>query len=385
MAPLKSTSADKTKNAKPSSIAGWRKRLTAFEQELIDEVWQEFLNTGTWPMFRVLFSRYGKQKVEQALTHLTDAVGWDENGSGRWKHYRLTLLGVLLTSEGETLQNLLVGFFEFQRYLFNEQPHESYSQHSEIAKYLGLSSAETSTLGLLLAFGSLGGSSEGAETWGASAMDEASEFPAQGNLFKEFERWLLGRYSNPLRTTNSFLNRRSFEDNFLPGMVGYPSVSQDPHPPEINASLRRLRQQFPDSSKLGFLVMRFSDVKPMKAIVKAIKQAGRKLGITILRADENPFHSELWGNVRTLLHGCSFGIAIYERIETNEPNANVGLEVGYLMAMNKPVLLLKDRTVSALHSDIAGKLYVEFDTHSPQISIPKALESWLIANGIVVK
>jgi hypothetical protein len=63
-----------------------------------------------------------------------------------------------------------------------------------------------------------------------------------------------------------------------------------------------------------------------------------------------------WGNVRTHLHGCGFGVAVYERIQTNEPSANVGLEVGYLMAMNKPVLLLKDSTVETLQADLAGKL-----------------------------
>ncbi len=130
--------------------------------------------------------------------------------------------------------------------------------------------------------------------------------------------------------------------------------------------------------------MRFTAAKPFAKIVEIIKQTGEQHGLTIIRADENEFHADLWGNVRTHLHGCGFGIAVYERIETNEPNANVGLEVGYLMAMNKPVLLFKDKTVETLPADLAGKLYKLFDPHDPEGTIPTQLTKWLEDYGIVI-
>jgi hypothetical protein len=54
------------------------------------------------------------------------------------------------------------------------------------------------------------------------------------------------------------------------------------------------------------------------------------------------------------------------------------------MAMNKPVLLLKDRTLPAIQSDLAGKLYKQFDPHDAAGSIPPLLEAWFKDNGIVV-
>lgn len=162
------------------------------------------------------------------------------------------------------------------------------------------------------------------------------------------------------------------------------STLAQPHPPEIAISLDRLRAKYPDPKKLGFLVMRFAAAKPFANIVEVIKKAGEEHGLTIVRADEHEFHGDLWGNVRTHLHGCGFGIAVYERIETNEPNANVGLEVGYLMAMNKPVLLLKDKTVPALQADLAGKLYKNFDPHDSAGTIPEQMTKWLVDNGIIV-
>src|SRR5260370_17670206 len=129
--------------------------------------------------------------------------------------------------------------------------------------------------------------------------------------------------------------------------------------------------------------MRFAAAKPYGRIVRVIKATAEEHGLVVIRADENDFHADLWGNVRTLLHGCGFGIAVYERIETDEANANVGLEVGYLMAMNKPVLLLKDKTLPAIQSDLAGKPYKPFDPHYPDGPTPPLLENCLTAHALL--
>ncbi len=149
-------------------------------------------------------------------------------------------------------------------------------------------------------------------------------------------------------------------------------------------SIDRLRERYPDPKKLGFLIMRFAAAKPFARIVEVIQKTAAEHGLTVLRADAHEFHAGVLENVRTYLHGCGFGIAVYERIETEEPNANVGLEVGYLMAMNKPVLLLKDKTVPTLQADLAGKLYKPFDPHDPENTIPAQLTKWLEDYGIIV-
>jgi hypothetical protein len=155
-----------------------------------------------------------------------------------------------------------------------------------------------------------------------------------------------------------------------------------PHPPEITISLERLRQKYPNANKLGFLIMRFRDAKPFGRIVQVIKDTAANYDLSIVRADEHEFHPELWGNIQTFLHGCGFGISIHERIETNEHNANIGLEIGYLMAMRKPLLLLKDRTLETLQSDLAGKLYKAFDPHDPEKTVPDLLKKWFADYGI---
>jgi len=79
-----------------------------------------------------------------------------------------------------------------------------------------------------------------------------------------------------------------------------------------------------------------------------------------------------------MIYGCGFGISVFERIEADDFNPNVSLEVGYMMALNaKSICFLKDKTLKALQTDIIGKLYKPFDTRNAKKTIPPALEKWL--------
>jgi hypothetical protein len=185
------------------------------------------------------------------------------------------------------------------------------------------------------------------------------------------------------RLGEEFEATRSMLQKARETVLAYQRLAQ-PRPPEIGISLARLRERYPDYATCGVLIMRFAAAKPYTRIIDVIDETARSQGVSILRADAHDFHSDLLSNVRTYLHGCSFGIAVYERIESDGPNANVGLEVGYLMALNKPVLLLKDRTLPSLQADLAGRLYRTFDPHDPEGTIPYQLTKWFVDQGIVV-
>ena len=107
-------------------------------------------------------------------------------------------------------------------------------------------------------------------------------------------------------------------------------------------------------------------------LVKALKAHG----IHGLRADEKDYTPDLLPNVRVYMHGCDFGVAIFERIESDDPNPNIALEVGYMMALGKHVLLLK-----SLPTDIVGRLYSSFDQLHPS-SISTAVQDWLTRKGL---
>lgn len=154
-------------------------------------------------------------------------------------------------------------------------------------------------------------------------------------------------------------------------------------PIEIQESLKRFNQDYPDSNKAAFIMMQFGKTRAHTQIVEAIKGALTPFNIVALRADDKQYHDDLFWNVITYLHGCGFGIAIFERIEAEEFNPNVSLEVGYMLALRKPVCLLKDRTLKTLHTDLIGKLYKVFDPQGPHETIPKEISKWLSDKGII--
>ncbi len=129
-------------------------------------------------------------------------------------------------------------------------------------------------------------------------------------------------------------------------------------------------------------MMRFGNTKAHKSIVAAIRTALDPLGITVVRADDKQYHDDLFPNVLTYIHGCGFGIAVFERIETEQFNPNVALEVGYMFALKKDVCLLKDKTLNTLHADLVGKLYRVFDALDPGATIPGELSRWLGDKGL---
>jgi hypothetical protein len=154
-------------------------------------------------------------------------------------------------------------------------------------------------------------------------------------------------------------------------------------PAGIQMSLERFREDHPDSAKVAFVMMQFGRTRAHEGIVEAIRKGLAPFNITAVRADDKEYHEDLFPNVRTYLHGCGFGVAVFERIEAEDFNPNVSLEVGYLLAMGKPVCLLKDRTLKTLHTDLVSRLYRTFDPFNPMETIPPEISRWLSDRKLV--
>ena len=154
-------------------------------------------------------------------------------------------------------------------------------------------------------------------------------------------------------------------------------------PPELAESLKRFRKDHPNPVGCAFVMMRFGTTKAHTEIIQSIRDALAKHGVEALRADDKDYHDDLFWNILTYIHGCGFGIAVFERIEQEEFNPNVALEVGYTMALKKPVLLLKDSTLKNLNADLVGKLYKIFDPQGISGSIGQQIQRWLKDKSLI--
>jgi hypothetical protein len=154
-------------------------------------------------------------------------------------------------------------------------------------------------------------------------------------------------------------------------------------PPEIQNSIESFFSDHPANISTAFIMMRFGTTPAHKKITQAIQSCLEPFGIPALRADDKEYHRDLFSNILTYVYGCKFGIAVFERIDGDEFNPNVSLEVGYMLALAKPVCFLKDRTLRTMPSDLIGKLYRSFDPQGPARSIPPELRKWCKDQGII--
>jgi nucleoside 2-deoxyribosyltransferase len=155
-------------------------------------------------------------------------------------------------------------------------------------------------------------------------------------------------------------------------------IEPTPTPPAaIAESLSRFQVHHRNPNRTAFIMMQFRDTEQHTTISEAIKNSLGKHRISGVRADDKEYHDDLFPNVLTYMHGCGFGIAVFERIEEEAFNPNVSLEIGYMLALGKPVCFLKDRTLKSLNADLIGRLYREFDSYKPDTSIPPQLNKWL--------
>lgn len=157
----------------------------------------------------------------------------------------------------------------------------------------------------------------------------------------------------------------------------------DKIPIEIQESLKKFKEDHPDHKKVGFIMMQFGKTDRHTNILIAIRKTLAENGLIGLRADEKSYHDDNYYNILTYLYGCGYGVAVFEIITKPQFNPNISLEVGYLLGLNKPVCLLKKKSLKALHSDLVGKLYRVFDIENCDNSILMELSNWLFDKGLI--
>jgi protein-tyrosine-phosphatase len=142
---------------------------------------------------------------------------------------------------------------------------------------------------------------------------------------------------------------------------------------------------FPNPRSNVFLMMRFRDTKQHQAIEQAISSILVDYSLKPLRTDFKHYQHELWANVQAYMDASNYGIAVFEQIDEADINPNVSLELGYMLGKNKNCLLLKEKRITKLQSDLVGHLYREFDSYNIEETVKTEVQYWLRDIGIAKK
>lgn len=145
----------------------------------------------------------------------------------------------------------------------------------------------------------------------------------------------------------------------------------------LEAGLRAFLDDHPDPAKNVFVMMRFENTAEFRTVHETIVATLAERGLHGVRADDRAYHQDLWANVEIYLTGCQLGIAVFEDFETRDHNPNVALELGYMKAKQRRCLILKERTLPAVPTDIVGSLYQGFDKFNIADTVKEQVVRWV--------
>lgn len=135
----------------------------------------------------------------------------------------------------------------------------------------------------------------------------------------------------------------------------------------------------PDYDRNVFVMMSFAGETSLTAVWSEIGAALEAHRMKALRADQKTYGQsrQIWDNLITYMHGCRHGIAVLEHETVDEFNPNVALEYGFMRALGKNVLLLKEKRFRKVRADILGTIWMEFDVTNLKESIRRAVDQWV--------
>jgi hypothetical protein len=352
-----------------------RAQLTPVQQAIINTIWLYDREKNQGIPCLTLYDLFGSEEaVWSALEPLGGDIAYIPKYDGGKRRFHLTFLGRLLAEQGEELEELLVRYLEYVQKQLKIDGELNKIDLQEAMTAIGFSPEQKDFFKNMLYRTPYHGGGGGDETGLPPDVDEWYFAP---DMHAYVQQRALRRYdpATPIDGGRPIYIQ-----------VASPYVFENIHMPEstpleISESLERFRKDHPDPSKVAFVMMRFGQTPAHNNIVAGIQAALASSDIVSVRADEKEYHEDLFQNIQTYIYGCAFGVAVFERLEEENFNPNVSLEVGYMMALKKPICLLKDRTLKTLHTDLIGKLYRVFDPQDPSGSISVELSKWLKDKG----
>jgi hypothetical protein len=148
--------------------------------------------------------------------------------------------------------------------------------------------------------------------------------------------------------------------------------------------LDRFFQDHPDYEHNVFVMMRFREEPHYVSLFEIIRRTLAGYGLKALRVDMRsyPDDDDLWANIVVYMMGCARGIAIFDDFEDRDFNPNVAIEYGFMRALSKRVLILKEQRMPRVPADVTGSRFRPFDMMRLEETVARQVEAWLGDIGI---
>ncbi len=151
-------------------------------------------------------------------------------------------------------------------------------------------------------------------------------------------------------------------------------------PALFEEGISRFLQDHPGDRNV-FIMTRYpkdDDSYELKPSIDLCRDSLRELGMVAHLASDSAVHDQLFANVGVYLWSCDFGLAILEERE-KELNYSVVLETGAMLVTGRRCLLLKDKSVKRLPTDLIAHIHKEVDLDKLE-TVRAAIREWVTAD-----
>lgn len=118
------------------------------------------------------------------------------------------------------------------------------------------------------------------------------------------------------------------------------------------------------------------DDDPMEMALTVSRDTCLQLGLELHLADDRIVDDILFGNVGAAMWACRYGIAILENTVEEGLNYNAVLEAGAMLVTGRRCLILKDKTIPTLPTDLTGHIRESVNIREPA-SLRKTIRKWI--------
>jgi hypothetical protein len=202
-----------------SSTEQIRESFTDDQKDALSIIWDYFLSEGEWIPLRALHKQFGGKAEARAILDRLGGSIVSILGRPDLDRYQLTLLGILLTSNGEGYEQLLARYLRFVKEKSYEEPKRTDVSCEEVAQALRLNSQEVTILGHLVRYDWLSsGGSFGKDHWTAGIPRNIEDIPDDVLLYLQ---QTVGERFDPNVPLDP-AKRRSYHPSKTPGQPSGP-------------------------------------------------------------------------------------------------------------------------------------------------------------------
>lgn len=161
--------------------------------------------------------------------------------------------------------------------------------------------------------------------------------------------------------------------------ANHPVLHHSFAPPRWQQGIARMLDQFPFDTNVFFMT-RFptENGDPLQAVINVLRRVLGDHGLDLHLASDRQLDDDLLGNIGAHMWACRYGIGLLEARDSAQPrlNYNVLIELGGMLLTGRRCAILKDRSVLAPPTDLAGQIFKPVDLDDLE-SVGGVVHSWI--------